>query len=698
MTKISRGSTILLCAILGIALLIGAVCNFAYSPYSTEPVEAAETYASASSYYYASSYGGRYLHVYVYYDNTYINSARVTGVSYANGVAEDWQWTGTFTLTPNSGTIWRSGSTYFSCRYGYSNQYYDTAAQARTAAYNKATSSRSFTRDGNTFTYSSGFDIGYRYDYEEKTRYYALVVKITLSASNFYYQASANVSGNSSNGSVDKTSATVSIGSSTALTFVYTSTGNGYFNIITIDGISATISASEPADFTSITPCQYKCWRSDNNKITVIVQNLTKGFTITGTVHSITPSITGGSDSTAILTTNTSNGYPQWQYTFTARTNYYINSVNIGGTAITNIPESDPGSFSSNANCDYKCYRSGNNVIVIINVLKNNTNVTGTYSSLWSVTSNKASIVIQEDETLMNRTNYFVKEALIVAEFSRNQNLCIIFDGVTARLKGDYSTGTISLPSGGEAKYTFNIYNNFVAISLTFPNGPHTVALDYYVGIANNINTSFDAGHSGNVEIFIDSAGVYNLVVTPNGDDYVNSLTFDNVMVDITYYKAEIYGVGAAKTVTYVVKDNTNVFLLQLDTLYDDINVTFNLSSLKPDYEVPPAIVGGGNVGVSGTVVSAGLGGEARIVGTDSSSESGESVTVMAVAYSGFRFVGWVNANDETEILSNSTSATFDKDAVDGMVLKALFEPTNSNNSGNSNSSLDDPINGADIL
>ena len=537
MTKISRGSIILLCAIFGVAMLIAAVCGFAYSPYSTDPVEAAEVQGTGTNLSVQTQEDPVICYLYVYYDNTYIQNVTITGLT---GVAENtsnsdyanFTWNGNITVTIKSNI---SHTNVILGKFAWCNSNFDSDLEdQRSDAYTRAQSAetRVLTRSGTSTTYTSS--------------------STTKRARAFWSPSSYN--------------------------------------------------------------------------------NYVAGVLILSDVgNSITASVSNGGDGKATIDKTSDyyvlNSGTQHTFTYTSYDNYYISSVTINN-AKAPILESAPAEFLPTTGCSYKCYRNGAQVIVIVTNITQATTIRGVCSSLWSVTSNKASIVIQEDETLMNRTNYFVTEALIVAEFSRNQNLCIIFDGVTARLKGDYSTGTISLPSGGEAKYTFNIYNNFVAISLTFPKGPHTVALDYYVGIANNINTSFDAGHSGNVEIFIDSAGVYNLVVTPNGDDYVNSLTFDNVMVDITYYKAEIYGVGAAKTVTYVVKDNTNVFLLQLDTLYDDINVTFNLSSLKPDYEVPPAIVGGGNVGVSGTVVSA----------------------------------------------------------------------TNSNNSGNSNSSLDDPINSADIL
>ena len=113
------------------------------------------------------------------------------------------------------------------------------------------------------------------------------------------------------------------------------------------------------------------------------------------------------------------------------------------------------------------------------------------------------------------------------------------------------------------------------------------------------------------------------------------------------------------------------------------MHIEFNITTVRPEYDVPPT--SGGGVGISGsTVVTAGLGGEARIVGMDNTAETGDTVSLMAVAYSGYRFVGWVDATDESTILSTSASETFDKADVSGMVLKALFVSTSQSNSANS--------------
>ena len=128
--------------------------------------------------------------------------------------------------------------------------------------------------------------------------------------------------------------------------------------------------------------------------------------------------------------------------------------------------------------------------------------------------------------------------------------------------------------------------------------------------------------------------------------------------------------------------------MLKFKNIYQDIAVTFNLANVKQDYKVPPTTSGGASV--TGTVVTASVGGEARIVGNDIASGSDtDTVTVMAVAYSGYKFVGWVNSNDESEILSDSTSYKLSKSEANGKIIKALFVPTTTNSNTNGQTSDD---------
>ena len=292
-----------------------------------------------------------------------------------------------------------------------------------------------------------------------------------------------------------------------------------------------------------------------------------------------------------------------------------------------------------------------------------------------------------QSNTTQTQDNYFDTNATIVATFTENQNVQFCIDNVWTKLQGNMGFGSVTIASG-TFNYAFNIYNNFITIELTnLPKISHIAYIDYYVGPSKNITASFSGG-SGSVEMYKDDSGWYNLVAMPSSTFWVDSITFNNVSVDIEYYKIEIYGVGGAESVSYTVKDTTNVFLLKFKNIYQDIAVTFNLANVKQDYKVPPTTSGGASV--TGTVVTASVGGEARIVGNDIASGSDtDTVTVMAVAYSGYKFVGWVNSNDESEILSDSTSYKLSKSEANGKIIKALFVPTTTNSNTNGQTSDD---------
>ncbi len=249
-------------------------------------------------------------------------------------------------------------------------------------------------------------------------------------------------------------------------------------------------------------------------------------------------------------------------------------------------------------------------------------------------------------------------------------------DGVWIKLYGLNSSGSVT-GNNGKVNYAHNIYNNYVYIELTnLPNGAHSVILDHYVSSGASIQTSTNGG-SADIAISQIDTNTQQVVVRPDGDNFwVQTLQMDGIEVPITYYKAEIYGVGGARTIEYVAKESTNTFMLYIEGIYESINIVFNLVNVQPDYKVPPT---SGGASVTGTVVTASVGGEARIVGNDiANGQASDTVTVMAVAYTGYEFKGWAYADNESEILSNSTSVVFTKAQVDGKVIKALFTPKTS--------------------
>ena len=410
---------------------------------------------------------------------------------------------------------------------------------------------------------------------------------------------------------------------------------------------------------------------------------------LSGYLTNITASLSNADTNKATLDKTSGafieNSGAQITFTYAGKTNYYINTIKINGNNIT-ISETAPASFSSTTGTQYKCYRSANKVIVIVTNLTQNTTIVGTYATLWTISSLDSTLVLQSNTT-QTQDNYFDTNATIVATFTENQNVQFCIDNVWTKLQGNMGFGSVTIASG-TFNYAFNIYNNFITIELTnLPKISHIAYIDYYVGPSKNITASFSGG-SGSVEMYKDDSDWYNLVAMPSSTFWVDSITFNNVSVDIEYYQIEIYGVGGAESVSYTVKDSTNVFLLKFKNIYQDIAVTFNLANVKQDYKVPPTTSGGASV--TGTVVTASVGGEARIVGNDIASGSDtDTVTVMAVAYSGYKFVGWVNSNDESEILSDSTSYKLSKSEANGKIIKALFVPTTTNSNTNGQTSDD---------
>ena len=507
-----------------------------------------------------------------------------------------------------------------------------------------------------------------------------------------YYGITASVSnGGADKATVDKTSDGYYTGYQA--TFVFTSLNSNYITGLTINNANITISASSTAsgNFTQTTGCQYKAYRNAGNQVTVIVTNVTQDTTITAINSTITPSVSSGSGTTATVAATSASGGPQYTYTFTSYENYYINRITINGTQIT-ISDTTNTNFNTAGNTSYYCYRNQNQVILVVKDIIQNTNIIGYYNTLFTITSANPTLVLQ-DTTTYTRANYFDTAVDIVATFEQNENIQFTIDGVTIRLQGKNSTGEAILPSG-KFNYSHNVHNNYVVIRLTnLPNPRHDVTLDHYVGDMEIVNITSSGGSGGLSRTYIEDSGLIRVVFSPTADnEWVYSLRFDNVEVMLTYYKAELYGVGGFSTIRYIAKDSTNTVTLEIDGIYESTNITFNLTTSKPNYQVPPTNSGGGSFGVAGTVVAAGIGGEARIVGNDiANGTADDTVTFVALAYTGYRFVGWVDASNETEVISTSSTAVLSRDEVNGKVIKALFEeiPTNSSSNGSLNGSHD---------
>ena len=203
------------------------------------------------------------------------------------------------------------------------------------------------------------------------------------------------------------------------------------------------------------------------------------------------------------------------------------------------------------------------------------------------------------------------------------------------------------------------------------------------------ITASFTGG-SGTIESFREGDILY-VIAHPQTGQYVNTITIDGATITPTYYKATIYGAGNSLNVRYTAMDATNLFIMEFENQMAASTVVFNLATTRPQYEIPPTVNGGGGVGIVGTVATATSGGEVRMVGNDiANGEDTDTVTFIALAYSGYRFVGWVNANDEDETFGTSTNISLTKEQVNGKVIKAVFEAIDTSNANSETNNQDE--------
>ena len=372
------------------------------------------------------------------------------------------------------------------------------------------------------------------------------------------------------------------------------------------------------------------------------------------------------------------NSNSESTFTYTANSGYIIDTITINGVSVP-IEYAVPDEFTSILGTRYKCYRIDNRVFVILTDLTQNTTIAGTAreASSWNVSSNKSSIQIQYDETYRESAN--ATTALIVAEFSRNQNIQFTIDGNTIKLVGNNSTGTVAA-TGGTANYAHNIYNNFVYIEFTnLPSGAHTVVLDHYVAAQNTTAvTASMPNNSGTVTVSEDGNNK-TIIAVPEANSYINSFSIDGVTVLAEYYTATVYGAGNAQSIKYYVSDSSNMFVIEIEKLYKDATVVLNtITTTKPSYKVPPTSNG---AGVTGTVVTAGSGGEVRMVGFDGDETENDTIRFVAVAYRGYSFAGW---QVDGEILDGyGMSADIPYELVKDKIVTAVFEPIQNNDNTN---------------
>ena len=369
-------------------------------------------------------------------------------------------------------------------------------------------------------------------------------------------------------------------------------------------------------------------------------------------------------------------------FTYTG-TNYYITQFTLNDTTFnySNIPTS-AGSFQSGNGFEYRVYRNENRSICYVQLQNVYTNVT--------ITATQASPTI--DISIENNAvtiNSFDRATLdtTTATIYAQQNMAYT---QRFRLPGQNWVDISTTASGdgfvGDIHYSYTTTNN--VITLYFENLTAGEVFEITFGGEEKPLAYSAVGGSATFSEFIDNEGYTNVVITPQAGYYVHSIIVDNVAFNVEYYRAEIMGAGNARIIGYTVKDTNNMLDLWLVGQYAKSTIVFNLVQGTPtDYKTPST--GGA---VTGTVVTATNGGEARIVGFDyDNTTDDENVTFIAVNYTGYAFSGW---SVDGEILdSYGMSASIPYALVKDKIVTAVFTPISNNNANDStDNNFDDMI------
>ena len=170
------------------------------------------------------------------------------------------------------------------------------------------------------------------------------------------------------------------------------------------------------------------------------------------------------------------------------------------------------------------------------------------------------------------------------------------------------------------------------------------------------------------------------LVITPTEGNYVFSalLTGDgNTTQYINKWSDILYQQSGAFMVTYYASAYTNKVKFYFDEVTSPVTITLTITNVKPDLQE----MGGANI--NGVVITANLGGEARVNGFDATNEN-SVVHISAVAYKGYTFVGWV-ASDGTDLSAYGDTADIPYSVVKGKIITAQFIETESKDNSQTN-------------
>ena len=397
--------------------------------------------------------------------------------------------------------------------------------------------------------------------------------------------------------------------------------------------------------------------------------------------NSITASINNADTNKASLDKTSASYVPnsgtqQHTFIYTANEGYAISKVTINGATVA-ISEIQPEEFAYAVGCKFKCFRDLQKVYVIVTECWENVDIVAYCDIVFNTTTLTTDLKVVSSTATSNASTM---DARIILEYNWSPNIRFSLDsGEWIKLVGNSGGGVV-----GSATYNFSRHEAkfYVIIEIYgLTQAVHNVQVDYYAGGASSITPSiYNNSGSATFEQYDDGNGISRIVVTPASGSYVYSMFIDNVEFPIEYYKAEVYGTGTATSIQYIAKDTNNTFIVLAQNVYKNMNIQFQLVQQVPELKVPPTT----GASITGTVATANTGGEVRMVGSDTiEGETAQTITFMAVAYSGYSFVNWIDATSG-EVLGNNLNLVLASEDAEGKIIKAVFTPKTSETTTNS--------------
>ena len=533
------------------------------------------------------------------------------------------------------------------------------------------------------YLYPSGAD----FSYTNVNSSYAVRPALHLNLESAVSSTEPRVSATISDGTVSPAS---QFYTGSELTFNFTANTDYQITEISIGvsmlgSVSLTPSAtSEPSSYTTLSDpggmisgaCKYKIWISGTNKVTVKVTDVStndimiaRGLVISATTELAGARVTTYSPSGGSVDKTTATySDSALTFTYTANSGYWINSVTIGGTSVA-IASSKPSSYTTLTNLKCKVWRDTYKVIVEVTDVTATTSMSATTTSSLVTTNNNTSTIssVSKSAGYTSGTVYATYSSGYYPKVQLNSS---------GYLKLANASGSGKLGSGSFS-YTFS--SNKLTLSLSgLDYGINTVYLDSYANSTATTTLNVSIQGTTSYTYKIDEEGTSKtLVVYPASGYYVNSVQIDNnTAVNISYYAGQIVQDCNAHSITYTANNTTtdNMFTLTCNRMSGTVSVVVNISSTKPSLAM--------SAGASCVAVESTAGGEARMVGADST----DTVYVLvAVSYRGYKFVGWTIDNGASFLADDNgtlykDSARIPASLVKGLIVKAQFELNDNSN------------------